>query len=395
VSRTIVHVITALGPGGAESVLGQLVTERRDSTFEHVVISLVDGHWPGWPLKERIEAAGVRVIVLGARRGSIDPRVILRLARVLRQERPAAVQTWMYHADLVGGLAARLAGNPPVAWNIRNGTLAPAFSKRLTLIIARVNALLSRWVPKVIVCCAESVKSIHAEQGFPADRMIVIPNGYDLERFRPDPAARAAIRAEAGVPDDARVIGFVARFHPQKDHKTFFKSAALIGRRYPDVHFILCGEFVNDRNAELRAMIAAADLCGRTHLLGDRNDVPAVQTSLDIACLSSQGGEGFPNVVAEAMACGTPCVVADVGDAARIVGNTGKIVPTGNPEALANALAELLELSNDQRAALGRQARQRIVDRYDIRHFARQYEALYEMLAGAAPVEQWAFGTCD
>jgi glycosyltransferase involved in cell wall biosynthesis len=395
VSRTIVHVITALGPGGAESVLGRLVTERRDSAFEHVVVSLVDGDWPDWSLKEKIEAAGVRVIVLGVRRGSIDPRVILRLARVLRQEKPAAVQTWMYHADLVGGLAARLAGNPPVAWNIRNGTLAPAFSKRLTLVTARVNALLSRRVPKVIVCCAESVKRIHAEQGFPSDRMIVIPNGYDLEWFRPDSVARAAIRAETGIPDGARVIGLVARFHPQKDHKTFFKTAQLIGRQFEDVHFVLCGEHVNDRNTELRAMIEDAGVSDRTHLLGDRDDMPAIQTSLDIACMSSQGGEGFPNVVAEAMACGTPCAVTDVGDAALIVGETGKVVPTGDSVAFARALGELLELSDEQRAALGRQARQRIVDHYDIRQFSRQYESLYEMLAGASTIEQWAFGTCD
>ena len=391
-TQTVVHVITALGQGGAEAVLGRLVSNPSDSKFEHVVVSLCGGDET---LKARLEAAGVRVIVLGIRPGSIDPRMILKLARVLRREHPDVVQTWMYHADLVGGLAARLAGSPPVAWNIRNGTLTPAFSKRLTVLTARVNARVSRRLPKVIVCCAESAKQIHVELGFPADRIVVIPNGYDLDRFRAQPLARKAIRAAAGIPENALVIGMVARFHPQKDHQTFFAAAALVRSRFDNVHFLLCGDKVVDGNPELRALIEQAGVADRTHLLGSRDDIPAIQSSLDVACMASQGGEGFPNAVAEAMACETPCAVTDVGDAALIVGETGRVVPSGNAPALAEAFTELLNLSQGERAHLGMQARQRIADRYDIREFARRYEELYDKLAGNARSTSWAFGTSD
>lgn len=390
--RTIVHVITALGPGGAEEVLTRLASRQRSSKYEHIVVSLRGGDTD---LQDELRSAGVRVISLDARPGSMDPRIVLRLAGVLRREHPAAVQTWMYHADLAGGLAAKLAGSPPVAWNIRNGTLAPAFSKRMTLAIVRMNALLSRWLPAVIVCCAESAKQIHVEQGFPSRRMIVIPNGYDLERFRPDPAARARIWAESGIPGNARVMGLVARYHPQKDHAAFFQAAQRVAQRFDDVHFLLCGDDVTSDDPELRLMVERAGIKDRCHLLGHRTDVAAVQASIDIACLCSKGGEGFPNAIAEAMACGALCVVTDVGDAALIVSDAGRIVPIGDPEAFASAVGDILEMPDNERLRIGQRARQRIVERFDISQFMERYEALYDQLAGADQAGDLAFATSD
>lgn len=391
-TRTVLHVITSLNPGGAEEVLTRLAVRGNSLNRRHIVVNLADGDTP---LTRRLDAAGVRVISLGATPGSADPRVIVKLAKVIRRERPDVVQTWMYHADLIGGLAAKLAGSPPVAWNIRNGTLASAFSKRMTREIARANARLSGVLPAAIVCCAESAKQIHIEIGYDARRMIVIPNGYELDRFRPDPDARARIRAEHDIPHDARVVGLVARYHPQKDHPTFFDAVAQVAQRFPDVHFLLCGQRVTLENADVRLMVEGTGAAARCHLLGYRADMPAIQASLDIACLCSQGGEGFPNVVAEAMACGAPCVVSDVGEAASIVGDTGRVAPAGNGPALAAGIGELLELNVEERRLLGQRARQRIVENYDIGQFMARYDALYDQLASASHGADWAFGLSD
>jgi glycosyltransferase involved in cell wall biosynthesis len=225
--------------------------------------------------------------------------------------------------------------------------------------------------------------------------MLVIPNGYELDRFRPDPDARARVRAEAGIPDDAPVVGLVARFHPQKDHRTFFEAAEQVARRFPDVHFLLCGNGLSWENPEVTAMTERAGIAERSHLLGYRADVPAVQASLDIACLCSQGGEGFPNTVAEAMACGVPCVVSDVGDAATIVGEIGRVVPIGDAASLARGIGELLCLDGEERLRLGQRARQRIVERYDFGQFMARYEALYDQLAEAGRSGEWAFGLSE
>jgi glycosyltransferase involved in cell wall biosynthesis len=358
----------------------RLVSEPGRSSFAHVVVTLQDYESVQ---RDAIEAAGVRVYSAGAKAGGLDPRMIYRLARIIRRERPAVVQTWMYHADLVGGLAAKLAGRPPVAWNIRNGTLAPEFSKPMTLRIARISARLSRLLPATIVCCAESAKLIHAELGYDAGRMTVIPNGYDLDRFQRRPEAGRELRARAGIGLDVPVIGMVARFHPQKDFFSFFAAARRVGERFPEVRFLLCGEDVSLEEPELRAMIEASGLGDRVHLLGEQRDIPAVYSAMDISCLTSRGGEGFPNAVAEAMACETPCVVTDVGDAALIAGETGRVVPIGEIDALTGAMMGLLALSPADRQTLGKRARQRIESNYTLDLMRSRYEAVYERLAGS------------
>lgn len=390
--QSIVHVITALGPGGAEVVLSRLASRQHGGRFDHVVVSLRDY---GADPRADLESAGVRVIPLGAKPGTLDPRLVSRLARVLRQERPAAVQTWMYHADLIGGLAAKLAGSPPVAWNIRNGTLAPEFSKPMTLKIAALNARLSRVLPSVIVCCAESAKQIHVDHGYPAERIAVIPNGYDLDQFKPNPEARRRIRNEFRIPEIAPVIGLAARFHPQKDHGAFFKAARIVADARPDVYFLLCGEDVNDKNVELAAMIDAAGVRDRCRLAGQRSDMPDIHASIDIASLTSRGGEGFPNAIGEAMATGATCVVTDVGDAALMVGDTGRVAQSGDVAELAAGMLSLLGLRDEERGALGHRARQRIAARYDIGQFHDRYEALYQQLANRESTSRLVLGASD
>lgn len=287
------------------------------------------------------------------------------------------VSGWQYHANLIASLAARMAGSIPVIWGVRQSELDRESTKALTLFTIWLSARLSHWLPKRIVYCAESASKVHASLGFAAEKTMVIPNGYDLKQFRPDPLARESIRAELGMPNGSLIIGMAARFDPVKDHRNFLHAARLVHNERPDVHFVLCGYKVDWENKELVQWIGEVGLGESVYLLGRRDDMPTIMAAFDIACLSSFV-EGFPNVVSEAMSCAVPCVVTDVGEGAFIVGNAGRVVEPKNPNSLAKALLELIELGPHGRRQLGNAARQRIKDYFDLPQVVKQYESLFQ-----------------
>jgi glycosyltransferase involved in cell wall biosynthesis len=177
------------------------------------------------------------------------------------------------------------------------------------------------------------------------------------------------------------LVGLVARFHPMKDHRMFIRAAGILCRHQPDVHVVLAGAGVDASNGELRRMLAAEGIENRTALLGSRDDVARVDAALDVAVMASSGGEGFPTAIAEAMACGVPGVVTDVGDARRLVEGTGRVVAAGDARALADACRELVEASPADRQALGRAARVRILTQYSLATIVRAYQRLYASFA--------------
>lgn len=375
-SIKITFIITNLATGGAETMLLKLLQKLDHSRFTPTVISLVGLGEIG----PRIQTMGIPVHELGMSRGVPNPRVVFRLARLLRQLQPDVVHTWMYHADFLGGLAARLAGFRKVIWCIRHSNLSKTENKRSTLWVVKVCALLSHRVPVQMISCSQRAKEVHAAVGYAADKLHVIPNGFDLSRFVPDVAARASVRAELGLAADVLLVGLIARFDSQKNHCGFVEAAALVHAQMPDVHFVLAGTGVDAANIALNRAIAAKGLQARMHLLGRREDVPRLMASLDVLASSSHG-EAFPNVLGEAMACGVPCVVTDVGDSAEIVGDTGCVVAVGDMAGLARGLVEVLSYLPEQKTALGEQARARVAARYEIGHVARLYEAFYERVA--------------
>ncbi len=351
------------------------LVERLRGAFDQQVISLTDCG----PVGERIVGVGVPVKTLGMRRGVPNPLAVVRLAGMIRRLGPDVVQTWMYHADLLGGMAARLAGTRAVAWNIRHNELSNEESAWLTRRVVSLCARLSGRIPMRIVCCSHAAMRTHVALGYEPSRFVILPNGFDLDRFRPDAGAR--VREELGIPESAPLIGLIARFHPQKNHALFFAAAGLLHARRPDVHFVLAGRGVDPENREIVRWIRNAGTGEVTHLLGERDDVPRLTAALDISTSSSSWGEAFPNVLGEAMACGVPCAATDVGDAALIVGDTGRIVPRDDPQALARAWEELLSLPEGERRALGRAARARIREHFDMNAVAERYAALYRELA--------------
>ena len=373
----LAHVITELNMGGAEQMLRKLVTRMDRDRFRCIVVSMTDRG----PIGERIAAAGIPVVPLGMGPGKPTPDGLARFYRLLKQESVDIVQTWLYHADLLGLVVGRLAEVSRVVWGIRCSDMRLRKYRPLTALTVRLCGALSPLVDAILVNSREGEK-IHRKRGYSRDRMILIPNGFDTQRFRPDPGARERLKAELNLRGAVRFIGLIARYDLMKDQPNFLRAAGLLADREPSAHFVMVGRGVVPDNQAL-ANLVSGRLAGRVHLMGQRHDVARIAAGLDIAASSSAFGEGFSNTIGEAMACGVPCVVTDVGDSARIVGDAGLVVPLGDPEALARAWEELLA-DDERRLRLGKEARERIQGEFELDVVVRQYEDLYETLMARA-----------
>ncbi len=367
----VLHVITGLNDGGAEAVLHRLVAH--DPTDTHHVVSLMDDGKYGPLLRD----AGAKVTALHMPRGRITLKGLRNLLRVTRSSKADVVQTWLYHADLLGGLAGRFAGIP-VIWGVHNTMLEPGRSSTGTIWVAKLCARLSKRVPTKIVACAHAGVRIHAAMGYDAKRMIVIPNGYELSRFAPNGTARARLRAEWGVQDDVPLLGMVARFDPYKDHANLIAALGKLHASGTNFHAVLVGTGIEGSNRELAAQITSADLSDNVRLLGQRADIPEVMNAMDMHVLSSSA-EAFPNVLAEAMACGTPCLTTNVGDAYHIVGNTGWVVPPRDADALSHGISSALLAWRNRTDWTERQlcARQRISDYFSVGRMVDSYRSVW------------------
>jgi len=366
----IFHLIVGLEASGAELMLFRLVSSL--PKHKHVIVSLT-----------KIGPVGNRLIESGQTVHALDFKLLTfcgslhKLWRLIRVYRPDVIQTWMYHSDLLGGILGRAAGVRNVVWNVRN-TEIPQRTWSITGLIVRLCALLSHVVPRAIVCCAHSGLEYHAMLGYCQDRMVVIPNGYDVGVAQLSPESKYNIKSLNGIPQATFVVGIVGRFDRLKGFDVFIEAAGLMAERCPnDLVFIMLGRFLDDKNTELSKLIASKGRQAHFKLMGEQKDVAQIMHTFDILCLASRA-EGFPNVVAEAMLIKIPCVVTDVGDAALIVNKTGRVVLPGNPEALADALLEFESMHEIQRQQMGRDARERIMINYDIKIVAQRYADLYD-----------------
>jgi glycosyltransferase involved in cell wall biosynthesis len=253
------------------------------------------------------------------------------------------------------------------------------YYSRLSAMVVRILAWLSP-LPDIALINTETGQKFHEGLHYRPRRWHVIPNGFDVSLFRPDPAARSYNRRLLGLPLNPILIGLIARYDPMKDHYTFLRAASHLLKDRSGIHFVLVGRNVAESNNDLTTIIQDLGISKHIHLLGERWDVPKIMQTLDILALTSAFGEGFPNVIGEAMACGVPCVVTNVGDAPLIVSNTGRVVPSRNPHALANAWGELIDLPTEERRRLGLAARQRIAQHFSLATVVAQYTALYEEL---------------
>lgn len=378
-SLHVVHVITGLSRGGAETALHRLVHGlSREAGFTHSIVSLtVDNQFDFEPL-------GVAVRTLGMRRGLPTPAALWRLRRMVSELEPDIVQGWMYHGNVAATLAMKPAAAVPVIWNIRHSLHDLVREKPLTRLLIRVGAVLARRTTvRRIVYCSDTSRVQHERVGYPHSKSVHIPNGFDCQRFRPSPDGRYRVRRSLGLEDDAVVVGSVARFHPIKNHVGLIAAFSRIAPRYPRARLLLAGFGISVENEAITEAIRRGGQQDRIILLGERNDMPDLFAALDVLVLGSRS-EGFPNVLGEAMACGVPCVTTDVGDAASIVGDTGFVAAANDEAGLAEALGRSLALPDEERVALGARARSRVRQFYHMPEVIGRYAELYRHTSGSS-----------
>jgi len=369
----VLHVIGDTDVGGAESVLDNVISRLLPAEFESRVVSLLPvGH-----IGHRLRSRGIDVDSLGLSRSwTVVPQALRGFASRIRGYRPDVVQTWMYHADLLGGIAARLSSPAPVVWSVHHASLDRRTDSRNTRMSAGLCSRLSRHVPARIAVVSESARRVHLQAGYDPSKLTVIRNGFDVTAFRPDAAARAQVRRDLNVTADERLVGLIGRFHPHKDHESFVRAAALVAQHDQRARFVCAGAGATWDNSQLSGWIQAEGLRDRFQLLGLRDDVPRLMASLDLAVCCSRT-EAFPSVVGEAMACEVPCIVTDVGDCRTIVGDAGITVPPGNAAVLAEAVLRALALPVAMQSQWGRAARRRVIENYTIEETIRGYTRVW------------------
>ena len=371
--KMVMHIITGLNNGGAEASLFRLITYDTQNT--HIVISMMDEGKYGKPLQEQ----GTVVHCLNMHRGKITYQGLRKLWMLLREIKPDVIQTWMYHADLVGGIFAKLQGISCV-WNIRHSDLSPQKTSLSTRTVARLCALLSHFLPAKIVACAQQAAIVHQKIGYKKNKFITIPNGYNFEQFHVKEADINTLSKSLNLPNTLSILGLVARFDPQKDHHNLIQALKIIHDQNIPFHCLLVGKDISPDNKTLFSWIEEAGLIEQISLLGQRDDIPLIMHRLDIHS-SSSSGEAFPNVLAEAMLCGIPCVTTNVGDAALIVGDTGWVVPPSNSQALADAILTAIQEKEQNPAAWKARkqaARQRIMDNFSIERMISAYNQVWQ-----------------
>jgi glycosyltransferase involved in cell wall biosynthesis len=368
------HLVTGLAQGGAETMLERLLSHIDRDRFDCSVICL--GEFG--PMADRMCATGIPLLILGMRRGRPSLGGFCRLTSELRRFRPHVLQTWLYHADLAGLIAGRLAGVPSIVWNIRASDMDMSRYRTMSALTIRACA---RWShrPTAIVVNSEAGQRHHEYLGYRPRRWVLIPNGVDTSAFKPDSDARASLRKELGLGAETILVGLIGRFDPMKDQAGFLRAAAIVARSHGGVRFVMAGTNVDWNNSVLTELVQRLDLKGRVLLLGSREDMPRVTAALDMA-ISASFSEGFSNALVEAMACGVGCIATDVGDSRLIIGSTGEVLPPKDSVALGSAIEKRINLGPRVRADLGRSARARVLEQFDLPIAVARYEQLYASL---------------
>jgi glycosyltransferase involved in cell wall biosynthesis len=304
---------------------------------------------------------------------------ISEFKRLIRSIAPDLVQGWMYHGNFASIFIPLVTRRKiPILWSLHSSDYHYTKNKIVNHFVNCSLGFFSR-LPRRIISCSRKGVETHQKKGYASSRLTFIPNGFDTDVFQPSFEARSEFRRRLDLPPEAKLIGLVGRFHPVKDHKNFFEAALILSKKISGLKFVLAGSSIDPSNLPLVDLIQAKGLQKSVLLLGRQNNLASLYPGLDILA-SASSSEAFSNVIGEAMACGVPCAVTDVGDSAWIVGDTGKVVPPRDPEALARGWQELIEEDAQTRQRRGMAARQRIIENFSLEKVVLQYENLYKGL---------------
>lgn len=372
--KTILFLTRSLDRGGAERQL--VVLAKGLASRGHTVSVTV--FFGGGVFESELAGAGVRVFNLG-KQGRWDILPFLnRLVGLLRKESPVVIHSYLGVPNILAAVLKPLLPGTRIVWGVRASNVDLSRYDWLSRLVYILERRLARFADRIIAN-SDAGKCHAVANGFPECKMVVIPNGIDTEYFRFDPEGRRQVRLEWGVGEEEILVGIAARLDPMKDHPVFLQASSHIAREHRDVRFVCVGGGPADYAEALKQHAAALGLTDQLIWVGARDNMSAVYSALDIVASSSAYGEGFSNTIAEAMACGVPCVVTDVGDSALIVGDTGNVVPAGDHRALAAAIQRLVNLTPEKRREMGEACRARVVSEFGIERLLQRTEQVLDL----------------
>ena len=364
----IVHIINGLKDGGTEQTLFKIC--KYDIKNQHIVISLSKKGKYFLLLKK----INIKVYCIDLKYYSVIK--FFSLIKLIKFLKPNTIQTWLAHGDFIGGLAAKLGGFNQIVWNIRYSKLDKSTTKLTTLCLIRILSKLSFIIPKLIAGVSKSVLKNCKDLGYCKKKLRLIYNGYELVNIKSS-KLKINFRKRYKVQKNIPILGAVARYDETKDHTNLLKALSILKKKNINFLFLLVGRNINTKNNTLINQIKEFRLSNSVKLLGSKNNILQIMSIIDMHILSSKT-EGFPNVVAEAMSCGTPCVVTDVGDSASIVGKTGWVVPPNNPIKLANAIAKgIAEIDKKDWQIRCNQSKLRIKNNFGIDKMIKLYNLVW------------------
>jgi glycosyltransferase involved in cell wall biosynthesis len=367
----ILHIITGLGDGGAEGTLYKIC--KHNNINEHIVISLRGPEKYYFLLKK----LGIQIHCLNINKFTIFIK-FFSLLKLIKFFKPDIVQTWLIHSDFIGGIAAKLSGFKSIIWNIRYTDFHFGKSKLTSIIILKILRYLSFFIPISIILNSKRARKLYKIKGYDKKKFIFIPNGFEPSIFKHDKLQRKRFRDKLRIKKNTILIGNIARYHPKKDHANLIQALNLLKLKKYNFLCILVGHKITKHNLKLNSLIKKFELSDKVKLLGQRKNITEILNGIDIYVQSSSYGEGFPNVVAEAMSCGTPCIATDVGDSSSIVGKTGQVISPSDSIMLCKAIEKAInQIATKQWNKKKKDCKLRIKNHFNIKKMILDYNNLW------------------
>lgn len=375
--NSILFLLRSFGVGGAERQLCLLASGLQQSGYRVKVAVF----YAGEPMEVEARSMGIQIVDL-KRQGRWDLFLFFfRLVKLVKTERPDILHSYLQVPNIWATFIKMVLPRTKVVWGIRASNVEMKQYGWQWELTDKAESLLAN-IPDWIICNSLAGMHYATRNGYPVGKMSVIPNGIDRQRFFPNRQAGLRLRKEWGIQANQKLIGMVGRLDPMKDYPNFLRAAALLARERSDLRFVCVGGGPDQYVREYRELSSSLQLDSYLYWAGERNDLPDIYNALDVMVLSSAYGEGFSNVLGEAMACGTPCVATDVGDAAQLIGSLGEIVPAREPEALKRGILMLLDRLESDKANLKKEVEQRIINQFSVAKLvSRTVDTLNEVLA--------------
>lgn len=366
--KSIIFIISGLGTGGAEMMLYKVTKNLINKNINiKCIISLSKN------VDELVnyKKLNIRIITLNFKNLIFIPFYFLKLVFLLLKYKPDIIHTWMYHADFIGGLAAKITRVKLIIWGIRV-THSNEYHNNFTKIIIWLCAKFSYFIPNIITSNSNQAVVDHIKCGYCSSIFKVIPNGFDLTKFN----HKINIRNSLSLDNDVVLIAHIARYHPVKNHIGFIEAAKLINFNYPNIHFIMIGQGIDYSNKIVVDKIKEYNLYHRFHLLGLLKNINEIISNFNFL-VSTSYLEGFPNIIGEAMANNVICISTNVGDCSEIIDKYGFITQDTTSLSISNSILEAINMTNEEINNMKMNAKARIETKYNINYISNEYLRLY------------------